>query len=939
MNDLQNFIDSTHHRIHVIVVSETWLKENDKPYFNFLNYNAFHSVRNNKIGGGVSIFIHNQFDTATISFESDANNNNMLVVSLNKNNFKIAAVYRQPNNENDPNCSQFLYQFECLVSKFSKMIILGDFNLNMFNRNDTTNKYENSFGLNGYALLNSTSYLFPTRVNIQNNKIVSSSCIDHILSDVHIGNQSLSYNLHYFDLIADHKSIFLNLSSKNWPKIKRNSYITFKLINHNRIMNQNLLKLLTPENFEQYISSIKEIIECNTRIIQKESYKKSYMTSEIKNYMNIRDNYLKMKQKFPNLSYATEKYKFYRNLVTKLIRQEKKETIDKYFTDNVNSPTKTWEMMKKLIYNKDPKEQTHCESLIDNGISITNPTNIANRFNSYFSSVAHELVNTINISNERLAQFHSQETYDVIFPFNDPICTEDEIDLIIRNMKNSPATDFYGISAKFVKLHRTHLVPNLTRLINDSLTNSIFPDCLQIGVISPIFKTGSKNDKANYRPISVLPIFSKVYEYVLLRRLEDHLSMNKIINNTQFGYTKKSNCEIAAIHILNKIYSSIDNRQATALTCIDLSRAFDTVPHDILLKKLKKMQISDRFYNILYTYFQNRKQVVRVGDHYSSINNVTRGTPQGGILSGIFFNIYMNSINKLHLHSNIFMYCDDISLTTSARNPEQLKIYLEEDLRMIAEWLDCHFLVANSNKTKYVLFHNRKYQEYFIINPLHIQFKNSIINRVESIRLLGLQIDENLNFHAHVNSIQAKIVPFLYALKRIRSFITEKTAMSMYFAYINSRFEYMICLWGTTPKYLMDSIEILQRKALRIVLKKNYLCSKNELYSEKIMPVSSCHRISSSILVFKMIHNIAINNNNLQYANQIHSHNTRHNQSFIIPRHNLQLTSNNFYIRALQFYNQLPSEIKNRRALSLFKADLKSYLFEMIKVRDYQLPQ
>jgi hypothetical protein len=479
------------------------------------------------------------------------------------------------------------------------------------------------------------------------------------------------------------------------------------------------------------------------------------------------------------------------------------------------------------------------------------------------------------------------------------------------------------MSSNFVKMHRIQFVPNLTRLINNSMANGIFPACLQIGVVSPVFKAGNKTYKSKYRPITVLPIFSKIYEYVTLRRLEDHLNINKIISSSQFGYTKKSNCEIAAIHIFHEIYSSIDKRLAKSLTCIDLSRAFDSVPHEILLKKLSKIGLSKNFLNILISYFQYRKQVVKIGNYFSSIQKVTCGTPQGGVLSGIFFNIYINSINSLHLNSHIFLYCDDISLTTCAENPDLLKSFLEQDLQSITNWLDFHFLSPNANKTKYVLFHNRKYQEHFAVRPLNISFKNTTIERVESLKLLGLQIDENLNFHTHVHQIQSKIVPFIFALKRIRKLISDKVAMNMYYAYVNSRIEYMISVWSATPKYLMDSIEILQRKGLRIVLNKHYLCNKSELYSNKILPVSASGKISSSIMVFKMIHNFATNNNDFTYANQVHNHRTRFANSFIIPRHNTQLASNNFYIRAVQFYNQLPQEIKNFPTLSLFKSNVK----------------
>jgi hypothetical protein len=162
------------------------------------------------------------------------------------------------------------------------------------------------------------------------------------------------------------------------------------------------------------------------------------------------------------------------------------------------------------------------------------------------------------------------------------------------------------------------------------------------------------------------------------------LYANNILSKTQFGYTKQSNTEVTVIHILDEVYKGVDSNSATALTCLDLSAAFDCVIHSLIINKLRKMKIPPEFLAIITAYFQNRTQFVKIGDSLSYIAIVDYGVAQGGIISGLLFNLYVNSINMINLNSTLTMYCDDISLVTVAKTPALLKRLLEEDLQKIA---------------------------------------------------------------------------------------------------------------------------------------------------------------------------------------------------------------------------------------------------------------
>jgi len=241
------------------------------------------------------------------------------------------------------------------------------------------------------------------------------------------------------------------------------------------------------------------------------------MTQRIVNLIKIRDNFFKLKKKFPNYNYANIMFKKYRNKVAGEIKNAKKQHCDEYFQANASNPRKTWTKLKSLLYNADASYNfSSVDLLMDNGIAITNTMNIDNKLNHFFANHPKSITNGINISTEAFHTYHSTESYDIPFSFSCPQCTEDEISLIIDNLSNSKATDFYGMSNQFLKIQKSQFLTILNKLINTSLTLGIFPDCLKVGVIKPILKSGNKTLKENYRPITILPVIGKIYEYVIL---------------------------------------------------------------------------------------------------------------------------------------------------------------------------------------------------------------------------------------------------------------------------------------------------------------------------------------------------------------------------------------------------------------------------------------
>ena len=611
------------------------------------------------------------------------------------------------------------------------------------------------------------------------------------------------------------------------------------------------------------------------------------------------------------------------------IRAAKKEYFQNQFAKDYLNPRKTWQHLNTLLYNKSVNAKQTCSLLIDNGISITQKHSIADHFNHFFVNVSDQITNKIKTNQTEFETLMANETYEIIETFACPSVTEDEIKLIIENLKPSNALDIYKMSNSFVKFHKNALLSNLTKLINKCMFQGNFPDVLKVRLVIPIHKNSSKTACNNYRPVTILPILGKVFEYAIYRRFQNHLEFNNIIHKNQFGYVKKSNCEIAVAHVLNDIYDSVDKRKSVSLTCIDLSKAFDCIQFPILIKKLQKLQLDPFFLKLLTSYIYGRKQAVNIDGIISTLLSIKAGSPQGGVMSGPFFDLYINSIFKLNLKGNMYLYCDDISIVNFTNNNPDLKLDIEHDLALIQMWLNNHFLAPNVNKTKYVLFNGRKRFESFTEEALNIRFNSAIIERSEKLKLLGLVIDEELSFKPHVDQIKNKIVPFIFALRRARKFITEKTAKDLYFAHVQSHLTYMNSIWSGITSGLMESLEIIQRKALRVVLKKSWFAGKELLYNIRILPVSVICQTNSCLQVFKITSNMIKNNVDISVGSDVHNHFTRNREDFVIRFCRTDKGEQNFYIRAFRNFNELPQQIKNFNSLSIVKRRLREHYLEL----------
>jgi len=285
------------------------------------------------------------------------------------------------------------------------------------------------------------------------------------------------------------------------------------------------------------------------------------------------------------------------------------------------------------------------------------------------------------------------------------------------------------------------------------MVSGIFPDALKLAKITPIYKAGDKSSITNYRPISVLNSFSKIYEKVFLNRLNDYLTSLNFFHDGQFGFRKNRSTQLALVSFLDTITEALDNNHYVISLFLDLSKAFDTIDHHILLRKMHNLGIRGVALEYIKSYLTNRFQCVTIDGTSSDLRGVICGVPQGSILGPILFLIYINDLQYCSSLLKLLLFADDTTLLYSSKNLDSLMAVVNRELLQLSEWFNLNKLSLNISKSNYMLFSSHK-----DISPiLDVKIGHHVIQRVSSTKFLGVEIEDNLLWTNQIAKIEKKI--------------------------------------------------------------------------------------------------------------------------------------------------------------------------------------
>ena len=382
-----------------------------------------------------------------------------------------------------------------------------------------------------------------------------------------------------------------------------------------------------------------------------------------------------------------EIYKTYRNKIVDLLRVSRKCHYQKYFEENKKNSRAIWQGIHDIVYSRKSKKNNTPSSLLIDGKTITNPKDIAENFNNFFTSIGTKLQNNIPPTRRQYFDYlkHPNPKTFFISP-----TTPDEIKNIINSIKSSKCVGPNSIPTKILHLIKDKISIPLSELINKSFATGCFPNICKTAKVIPIFKTESRLLCNNYSSISLLSNISKIIEKIMHQRLNKFLEENNCFCNLQFGLHLNLSTNNALLSIIENIQTDLDNGDFAAGVFIDLKKAFDTVDHDILLKKLEYYGVRGLLKDWFQSYLKNRKQFVSVNNSTSNTKEITTGVPQGSVLGPLLFLLYyINDLHKSVKHSKTYHFADNTNIMQSNKS-----------LDVLSKWPKGNELSHNITKTK-----------------------------------------------------------------------------------------------------------------------------------------------------------------------------------------------------------------------------------------------
>ena len=420
------------------------------------------------------------------------------------------------------------------------------------------------------------------------------------------------------------------------------------------------------------------------------------------------------------------------------------------------------------------------------------------------------------------------------------------------------------------------LTAPVTHIINLSFNNARVPDKLKIAKVIPIYKKNEKYHVDNYRPISLLSTINKIMEKLMYKRLIDFLNKYKVLYEYQFRFRETHSTFLALIEIIENILKDLENGKYVAGIYLDLSKAFDTVDHKILLHKLNHYGIRGQSLKWFGSYLSNRQQFTYINDNQSELKDIKYGVPQGSVLGPLLFLIYTNDITQCTKQNcKMRLFADDTNGFMSANSPKELKKEMSIFLSDLFKWCKSNKLTINLQKTCYTIFKikNRKIPDF--LNSIHID--NVLIKKVPSAKYLGVILDENLSWEEHVENLNKCIIKTANSFKIIKNHVHQENKKVLYYAYILSKIQYGIEVYGRANASVTKKVQTQQNRSLKILYQKDYFTPTKVLHSDlNILMVQDIYKLSIAKFVYKQKNELLpeIFTNFFTENSQIHSYNT-----------------------------------------------------------------
>ena len=528
------------------------------------------------------------------------------------------------------------------------------------------------------------------------------------------------------------------------------------------------------------------------------------------------------------------KYKAHRNLLNRVKQHAKKTYYIAKCNKYKNNTHKLWQVINQMI-----SKQKHRGSLIPfitvNGIKTYDPKRISNAFGSFYSNLGSDLAKKIKLGKMSIEEYTDAIPCTLNSIALSPISQQETI-RIISKLPNKTSCGHDRINILLKQLCGSISYP-LTISFNQSMSTGIFPDLMKLSKVIPLYKGNEKDIVVNYRPISLLITISKVLEKIMHQRVYNFLEKNNILYKSQYGFRNKRSCEQAITKFIGQILQAKEEGKSSTSIFLDLSKAFDTLNHGVLLSKLDRYGvrgIANKWFKSYLT-DQSLKTKITLGTNktvYSDKFPITYGTAQGLCLGPLLFILFCNDIHLIPTYGHLILFADDTTLLHSNHDLNFLKYMMVHDMSLLNNWFKANQLSLNLGKTNLMLFWPTNKQ-------MNITLDGSKIPQVHNTKFLGITIDDELNWDMHINHVCDKLRANKHLLQLVRNFLDHPSLKAVYYAHIYSHLTYSLVVGGSMlTKAQIEDLFKIQNSCIRIIYNKPYHTNCDPLFkASKTLPI------------------------------------------------------------------------------------------------------
>ena len=927
LSQLENYLMNIQHVFSAIALTETWYRDCDSDLYCINGYQSECVNRTRSSGGGVALLIKDGLLYKRLDEFCVANENcEQLFVEFPKSCFQseksviIGVIYRAPGLSLQAFNDHLIDLFSKLKTENKLLYITGDFNVNLLNGEQHLQSsefleilYENSC----LPLITKPTRISNTRATL----------IDNVFTN-DVGNNSF-HGILYTD-ISDHLPIFF--ISKYKKVTDASNYVTYRQYSkqnlekfHEKLKDCDWSSVYCETDAQRAYTLFNDVFsQIYNRSFpikrKKIGYKdrKPWLTEALK--ISIKEkNRLYIQYKRTPSVVNKDKYRGYRESLLKLIKITERNYYNDLMVKYKNNMKKSWRLIKEII-NKKRADQSHGPFRIKNKM-CTDKRTIAQSFNNYFLNVGPSLAEKIPNSNENPNQYiknnsNSMYVRDV---------TQAEILIIMKNFKDS-SPGYDDVCPKYIKEASTHLVGILQYIFQLSLSQGVFPKELKTAKVIPLHKNSDISAISNYRPISILPAFSKVLERIMFNRIVDFIHENNILYDLQFGFRSGHSTTLALVYLVDKISSEMDKGNFVLGVFLDLRKAFDTVNHSLLLDKLYLYGIRGLAYDWLRSYLFQRKQFVYFNEERSNEGTIQCGVPQGSILGPLLFILYLNDLAKVSQTIYPLIFADDTNVFVAGKKVEELILIMNHELEKVMRWMNTNKLSLNIDKSNYMIFHSPKKK---VGSHSDIILNNSKIKKIQSTKFLGVTIDDSLKWTAHMNIVKTKVAKAIGIISKARKIFSLNTLKLMYNTFVLPHLTYAIEVWGKSSDMVLSSLFRLQKRVVRLIT-----CSRPREHSPpifkslNILNIYQLYQFTTILFVYKYIRKLLpfVFDKMFIFQDSLHNHDTRQAGKFRVPRFRLSFCQNTLRYNAVKIWNDINSKLDRKCCFFTFKKKLKHFV-------------